>query len=68
MVFLLPCSSTVADLGFVIDIIQLLVLGEEPFLLRAFSMARNATLSKAPSISRNVPRAIPEFRMALLIL
>ena len=34
------------------------------FLLRAFSMALNGTLSKAPSMPRNVPRAMPELRIA----
>ena len=36
---ILPCISTVADLDLIIDIIQLLELDEEHFLLRVFSMA-----------------------------
>ena len=39
IVFVLSRISSVADLDFIIDIIQLLVLVEENFLLRAFSMA-----------------------------
>ena len=37
--FVFPCNSTVADLDFIMDIMQLLVMDEEHFLLRAFSMA-----------------------------
>ena len=36
---ILLCISTVAGLDFDIDIIQLLVLGEEHFLWRSFSLA-----------------------------
>ena len=62
MDFLHPFSSTFVVLFWSRDIIHLILLTEDDshFRFRAFSIDLNATLSKAPSTSKNVPRAIPE--------
>ena len=57
IVLLAPCNSTVVDLDSVRDLIQLLVPVDGQYLLRALDIAVRETESKAPSISKKVPRA-----------
>ena len=68
MDFLHPFSSTFVVLFWSRDIIHLLTDDDSHFRFRAFSIDLNATLSKAPSTSKNVPRAIPELMIVRSIL
>ena len=59
MVLRSPCSSTVVCRLWIIDIIHWLTSADLHFQSRALSIASKDTLSNAPSISRQVPSAIP---------